>query len=276
MTAVAFRESTKPLLRARQIDALQREVRSLEQTLNAPPHIGNAVQNRGTLAKRLRRIKTQLETGAPRPYAPQERDSAMARKRELEDTIRGRMPTQEEMRRNPPGAVDKHIAHSRATKDAQLEWKNIRMRELATEADGGPLPDVRDQANIEMLRPSDPRADFSGAQINRPTIMIPDSNVPATVFTDAEIAWLRANEPEIAMQLVRLTNEQRAELKQIFAASQALPKQPKAPKVEKPGPKPKRVMSVEELEKRRAALAKGRATAAANRAAAKTEGGDAG
>lgn len=148
-----FKETMAPLLRPHQVEEMRDEERRLTETLQAPPHISNQVQDRPAMVRQLRRLRQQLQTQAPTEYPETEKDAAVQREAALREQFTAGMPTQAEMRRNPSGAVDKNRAWSQRNKDAILEWKNIRLRLHA----GGDLPntlaDARDIANIEMFRP---------------------------------------------------------------------------------------------------------------------------
>ena len=152
MTETAFREETTPKLRPWQAEKLNEEKRRLEETLTAPPHIANQIQDRGMLARQLRRLNTQIETQIPKPYSAGDLDLAVARERELLEEITTGMPTQAEMRRNPAGARDKHRAWEKRNKIKILEWRNIRLRRRASGASEDP-DDARDICNIEIHRP---------------------------------------------------------------------------------------------------------------------------
>lgn len=97
--------------------------------------------------QRIRDIDRQLEDQSPLPYVtPDTRDALHNRVEQLNAEIREGMLSREEMRRNPPGAVDRHIRWERANKNKILERKNL-LRQLE------PDSDARDLANIEMIRP---------------------------------------------------------------------------------------------------------------------------
>jgi hypothetical protein len=225
MSATAFRETTSPLLTPEQVLGYQQEEADLQRTLSAPPHIRKQIQNAGAMADRLRQVKRLMEQTAPKAYAPQERDGAAARLRELEAQITAGMPTQEEMRRNPPGAVDKHMAWEKRNKRAILEWKNIRRRMHMTEIGNGQVEAARDISNIEMLRPHGltQSMDMAGAQIQGKHFFMPDRVQTATVFSDAEIATVRGIDPALADQIALMTPEQREALKEALGGVQAAP-----------------------------------------------------
>lgn len=220
MTATTFRETTSPLLTAEQMLGYQQEESQLQAQLTAPPHIRKQIQNAGAMADRLRQVKRLIETTAPKAYAPAERDGAAARLKELEAEITAGMPTQEEMRRNPPGAVDKHMAWERRNKTNILEWKNIKRRLHMTEIGNGPVEVAKDISNIEHLRPHGltQSMDMAGAQISGKHFFIPPQVQSGVVFSDAEIAKVRAVDADLADQIAIMTPEQREALKLALTA----------------------------------------------------------
>lgn len=151
MSDTAFRESTTPLLRPDQVAEMQDEHQRLDTILHAPPYQTTGV-DRGNIARQARRLRSQLEAQAPRPYDPKVKDAAIAREKELEEQIKVGMPTRAEMRRNPLGAMDKNESWTGRTKALIPEWKNIRRRRFIAgdlDAETGEA----NHANIEMLRP---------------------------------------------------------------------------------------------------------------------------
>ena len=239
MSSVAFRETTKPYLRSDQVESFGQEARRLRDTLNAPPHIRNQVQDASNMRAQLQRLDKVLETSTPRPYQGQERDLARARNAELESEIKAGMPTAEEMRRAPPGAVDKQLNWDRTKKSLVLEWKNIQRRLHATECEGGPMETVRDIANVERLRSKglSQSMDMAGAQIPGRDFIMPANPTPMAILSDHDLERLKAALPELHAKVATLSNEDRAKIKAILTGTaEALPKaaQPRARKVRKP------------------------------------------
>lgn len=269
---VAYRETNTNHLRFDQLRQKAAQAKDLEAHLNPPRGMERVLQlgNVPAARARLRALKRSLDAGAPQPYAPTERDQAVARRRELEDEIRRGMPTSVEMRRNLPDSVRKHSAWEKRAKAAVWEWKAIGRRLHATEAGNGDMEPSGYEQSVETLRPiGSEHVDTAGAQIPGRSFMLPATTVPATVLSDDELAWLGANEPAVAMQLVALDNTQRAELKAIIASMRA-GKPAAAPRAAAPKVAAKkaarRPMSEEA---RRAAGDRLRALNAAKRAAAK-------
>lgn len=139
------------LLRPTNLIALQRERDEINEKLNGPwKHL---IQQPGLLYRRLREIDQLMNTHAPEPITNgAERDKLSKRADELLEQITEGMLTQEEMRKNPPGAVDHLRAWERHNKPKILEWKNIRLQLAADTSD--PETWNRDEANLERYRPA--------------------------------------------------------------------------------------------------------------------------
>jgi hypothetical protein len=86
-------ETTTPLMKTAQVQEANEEKSRLEETLNAPPHIGAQIQNRGDMVRQLRTISRQLDTQMPRAYESDQRDAAVAREKELREKWLAGMPT---------------------------------------------------------------------------------------------------------------------------------------------------------------------------------------
>ena len=130
------------LLRPHQINEMHADKENLERQMNNP-HI----QDRGLVANQLRKLNRQLETQTPKPYSGKDLDSAVTRSEKLKAEILDGMPSQEEMRKSPPGAVDKHRTWEKKNKAKLLEWKEIQLRLNAG-------TDENDVANFERFRPT--------------------------------------------------------------------------------------------------------------------------
>ena len=115
---------TKPLLRPHQVQEAKDEIKSAEEKLKSP-HI----EDKGEVAKQLRRMSKAFAEQAPQaPINGEEEGRMVARSKSLLSDILVGMPSQEEMRKAPPGAVDKHMKWEKANKLKILEWKNLQLR----------------------------------------------------------------------------------------------------------------------------------------------------
>jgi hypothetical protein len=130
------------------------------------PGAGSADQ-KANAAKWMHHLDEDLEDNSPPPLTKDQQDAAYKREQELTAFIKEGMLTQEEMRRNPVSAVDRHMKWEAAKKSAILEWKNLRIL-LNAEAR------EQDLANVETLRPS--QAATSGMLAS--SSFMPDAQIP--------------------------------------------------------------------------------------------------
>jgi hypothetical protein len=133
-------------------DAKKDDLQFVESILSPhnvlPNHTMITQDARKNLVNYSRFLKKDLaENVAPDKLPGEAKDALMRRRDFLVEKIREGMPPNEIMKRNPPGAVSQHMKWMAATKDYQLEYKNVQR---ALEPDDN----SEDLANIEMLRPS--------------------------------------------------------------------------------------------------------------------------
>jgi hypothetical protein len=199
---------TKPLLRPAQLEEARGELKALEAKITDP-----GVQDKGEAIKQLRRVQKTVADQTPRPPVDAEEEGRMVRRSEqlLGEIVEG-MPSQEEMRKAPPGAIDKHMNWERRNKAKILEWKNLQLRLThGTESEA---------ANLERHRPTTSSLNMDGAVIPGKAYFMPAVSGPAVTFSDEEIDTLRKHAPEVALKLALLNNEQRAEVKSILRGFQ--------------------------------------------------------
>ena len=200
-------EKVTPLLRQDQIEDMESEAQAAEQKLRSPNFLGD----KGIVAEGLRALQHQLETQRPKPYTETEIDAAVKREAELRAMWTQGMLSMEEMRKCPPGAVDRHRAWELKNKKLITEWKNIQRRLNV----GNP---AREMASIERFRPTVSTMNMDGAKIPGKQIYLPPvtSGLPVT-FSDVQIALIRELNPAIADMLGGMDNKQRAKVKQVIA-----------------------------------------------------------
>jgi len=197
--------STAPLLRPRQVEEARAEIKTAEEKLKSP-HI----EDKGEVVRQLQRMRKSFEQQVPRPPASPDEEGAMVRRaRALLAEIIPAMCSQEEMRKAPPGAVDKFMAgeNSPAMKSKILEWKNLQLRLK---------PGEREAANIERHRPVMSTLNMDNAHVPGKLIFLPpaDAGLPVT-FSDAQLALIRAADPVLADRLGSLSNVRRADVKRV-------------------------------------------------------------
>lgn len=199
MTAAAPVERTAPYLRPHQVQALNAEKNAIIDTLQAPDYIRNQIHDKGALVKQVRSIEKLLHEDGPKVYAEGEIDPAVRRERELRDDLTHGMPTQAEMRRAPPGAVDKHRKWEAENKAKILEWKNLRIRLHAS----GMLdehPTATDVANLERFRPvgGAHELNMDNALIDGKSIHLPPRIAVTNVMSEEDRAAMFARDAELA------------------------------------------------------------------------------
>lgn len=190
------------LLRPDQIEEMEGERQALERKFKNPN-----VEDKGVVAEQLRRLDNQLETQRPREYKSDEIDAAVKREAELRAEWTEGMLSQKEMRKSPPGAVDRHLQWERKNKPAIMEWQNIRRR-----LNYG--SDAREIASIELYRPTVSRMNMDNALIaGRQYYLPPAEAARGATFSDEQLAMLKQLFPGIADKIGALSNTQRQEVK---------------------------------------------------------------
>lgn len=156
----AFEQPTGNLLRPDQMSEHENDIRATKAQLENP-----LVQNKGDVRKRLASLEQQYDKQAPRPvYDGNLKDKLAEEGKQLLGEIMPGMLSQEEMRKNPAGSVDKHMRWERANKAKILRWKKIQL--MLNADDSSPHTWDRDAANLERHRPDGPVGRFrSDAQI---------------------------------------------------------------------------------------------------------------
>lgn len=123
------------------------------------------VQDKGAVRQRVGNLQRQYESQAPRPITDGKLKDALAKEADtLLTQILPGMLSQEEMRKNPAGSVDKHLRWERANKPKIVRWKKLQCVLNADSSD--PHTWDRDAANLERFRPNGPQDRFrADAQI---------------------------------------------------------------------------------------------------------------
>lgn len=198
--------TTKPLLRPDQVESAREEIKSLETKLTNP-----LIQDKGQVRKQLQQAqKLMLEQVPQAPATVEEEGRMVARSKELLGKILEGMPSHEEMRKAPPGAVEKHRAWERRNKTAIIEWKNLQLRLNAGTSD-------RDVANLEKFRPTASSLNMDSAFIPGKNFHMPETNGPVVTFSDEQLALLRQLSPQLADSVALMRNEDRQKVKDTIA-----------------------------------------------------------
>lgn len=208
-TVAELKLDTKPLLRPHQLADAQDERRTLEAKMRSP-HI----QDKGEVAKQIKRLDASLNQQTPKPFVGKDLDKAIEFERELREKIVQGMPSHEEMRKAPPGAIDKHLNWEKRNKVNVELWKNLMLRLNHDSTD-------RDVANFEKHRPTASRLNMDGAQITGTQYYLPPEGAALPVkFNDEEIKFLKDVSPQLADKLAMLSNEDRAQVKKALGSKE--------------------------------------------------------
>ena len=192
---------TKPLLRPHQVEEAASEIKTMEAQLQNP-----GIEDKAEVHKRLNRVRKSIEAQTPRtPVDGAEEGRMVNRSNQLLAEILPGMCSMEEMRKAPPGAVDKHQKWEKRNKLKILEWKNLQLRLN---------PGESEVANLERHRPTASTLLMDNAFIQGKQFYIPAGVGSTVTFNDEQMAFLRAMNPEIAGMIGTLTNDQRSQVKQ--------------------------------------------------------------
>ncbi len=222
--------STENVLHPRQVTELNETKARLAGMLSAPPYIRDQLADGGAgVQKQIRDIDNMLKQ-APEPIPPDEIDAAMKSEVLLREKWLEGMPTQAEMRRNPPGAVDKNMAWQKRTKKDVARWKRLRRQLHASGISEHKLVDEGDVSNIEMYRPRGGSGEMGmdNAQIDGKDYHLPPPGAgPVAVMSDSDSAILAATNPELLAQMPTMTNDQRAAVLEMVRTIATLEEKPK-------------------------------------------------
>ncbi len=143
----ALSDPAGSVLRPDQVADHLHQIRLTQAQLEDP-----RVQDKGGVRKRLQDVKRQFDMQAPRQITDGSlKDKLVKKSKDLLEKILPGMVSEEEMRKNPAGTVDRHMRWERGVKKDILEWKKIQR---CLQNDGSdPLTWDRDAANIERYRP---------------------------------------------------------------------------------------------------------------------------
>ena len=198
--------STKPLLRPDALEAARDEIKSLEAKLSNP-----LIEDKGMVRKQLLNAQRITAEQTPQPPATGEEEGRMvSRGKALLSKILDGMPSQEEMRKSPPGAVTKHMQWEARNKPLIQEWKNIQLRLTAGSGD-------RDAANLEKFRPVTSTLNMDNAQIPGKNFYMPETTGPAVTFSDEQLSVLRQLSPQLADSIALMGNAERQQVKDTVA-----------------------------------------------------------
>lgn len=230
--------TNKVLLRPHQMVQHEEDIRQCDADL------ANAgVKMKGIVRQRKKALEKQYLEQAPQPITDGAlRDKVAKRINDLEEQIKVGLPTAEEMRKATNLTVEQHRKWERLNKPKIKEWRNL-LRQLNTDTSD---PDTHDRSlgDIERLRPMSAQDRFRS-----------DGFITGKMSYGAvpQENWDLVFDPP---QNTALEQARRAQEETV------------APGPPPPIPKPKRVMTEEQREQRKAILAKARAARKINQAPA--------
>ncbi len=217
------------VLHPRQVTELTETKSRLAGMLNAPAWVRSQLQDGGAgVQKQINDVDNMLKQ-APNPIPPDEIDAAVKTEGLLREKWLEGMPTQAEMRRNPPGAVDKNMSWQRQTKTAVAQWKNLRRRLHASGISEHKLSDEGDVSNIEMYRPvgGSGEMNMDNAQIAGKDYHLPPPGAgPVAIMSDKDAAILGETNPELLEAMATLSNAQRTEVLEMVQTIARLEEKP--------------------------------------------------
>ena len=170
---------------------------SLEKKLSNP-HI-----DKKPVVGQLKRLNHRLETQVPTEVPAKDKDAFIKETDALLEKVTEGMMSDEEMRKSPPGAIDRHRKWEKDNKENILQWKNNMLRLNVGNDD-------IDIANLEKYRPARSRMNMDNAFIPGNPVMLHDDVGVAQVISDEELAILKEKAPkEIYNKLPTMDREGR-------------------------------------------------------------------
>lgn len=164
-------EKIPRFLRPNERKIMEKNAEDLERAANSPYLLDQ--HEKKLLRDAAVRTREDIARQSPPPLSRIDEDRAAKRVKQLEEQISKEMLSDEEMRRNPVGAVDHHIRWERGNKAAIKEWKALQ---IALHPGMGGAD--KDLCNVERLRRrTNPNRNYDDAQIPRSTLysMPPDT-----------------------------------------------------------------------------------------------------
>ena len=136
---------TGTYMRPAQTERLKGECEKIRKMLSSQMLVAR-LEDPGAMQQRLKTMEHQIEVQSAPTLTGEQRTLAAREEHELRESILDGMPSYEEMRKAPPGALGKHRRWEALKKSAVLRWKNRRLQLNPENTD----PDL---CNIETFRP---------------------------------------------------------------------------------------------------------------------------
>lgn len=202
-------------LRPNQVADYNEEHKRISTALRERPEM---IQDKSQAKKTLRSIDNILATQGPKELKGKDRAIAEKRTEELKAQILVGMPSHEEMRKCPPGAINKHRGWEKRNKPTIREYKNLMLDlNLGT--------DDQEVASIEKFRPQKSSLNMANAVIEGTKYHNVDLVAgPVTVFSDSDLALIKQRAPDVASKLCMMDSEGRKIAKQQYITGWIEPK----------------------------------------------------
>lgn len=196
------------LLRPSQVNDLKEEQKRIQDQLSGKN--GSQLQDAGSARKQLRNIGKMLHDQAPSELKGKDKDAALKRIETLKGNIQKNMPSKEEMRKCPSGAIAKHQAWEKNTKADVNEYKDLMLK-----ANYG--TDDAEIASIEKIRPNKSTLNIHNELVSGQQFHNIESVTGGTIsFSDSDLALIKERAPEHYGKLALMDNESRKLVRQQY------------------------------------------------------------
>lgn len=196
------------LLRPSQVNELKEEQKRIQDQLAGKN--GAQLQDAGSARKQLRNIGKMLHEQAPQELKGKDKDAALKRIDALKGNIQKNMPSKEEMRKCPAGAIAKHQAWEKETKKDVNEYKELMLQtNLGT--------DDAEIASIEKIRPTKSTLNMHNELVEGQQFHNVENVTGGTVtFSDSDLALIKKRAPDLYGKLALMDNEGRKLIRQQY------------------------------------------------------------
>lgn len=195
---------SESLLRPNQINDLASERNRIVEALKDRPE---QIQDVSSAKKQVNNINNMLASQAPKELKGQEKDAAVKQANELKEKFLVGMPSQEEMRKCPPGAIGKHMDWEKKNKPTIEKWKSLTLQINAG-------TDNQEIANIERFRPKKSSLNMDNRIVEGKDYFMPKEPGVATVLSTSDLELIKQRAPaEISSKLCLMDAEGRAIVK---------------------------------------------------------------
>lgn len=195
MAAQAKQKKQRRLFSPQEEQQVKQDKASCLKALESP-HI----EDKSAVRAAYKRLEKMEEIHGVPDLAPEQRTKAALQVKELEDQIKVGMLSYEEMRRNPPGAVDQNVWWEKANKAKILRRRNL-LRALHKGMAGD---ESQELCTIERLRPRTNHLNMENAQI--PAVRA--FSFPSDAYQDNYERIFGAKSAEAAPEVVEFDEEE--------------------------------------------------------------------